>query len=108
MSDTVTKVDFGKGRNEARRAFARLAGIVEKQEADFLNDPTVFFKRASEEIAKRDAVIRAARDALRPTLDLRPYDSGPVEYTPIKTIVVDSAYLERLNRCAAIIRDYEQ
>jgi hypothetical protein len=98
MSEIVS-INFGKQEREAQARFARLIGLVDKRDADFIKDPTKFFDQAGEEISKRDLVIRNAQDALRPRIDPNP-DHG---FMPIRTVTVMADEYARLKACAAII-----
>ena len=100
MADVIAH-DFGKERTEAARMMARLLGLLDKREADILADPVKFFNQAGERIGQMQQGIKDARDALRIKLDYEPSDDHKI----IGSLYVPADEWERLQACAAIVRD---
>lgn len=60
--------------------FARLAGLVEQQEASVAADPKKFMAMAGRRIAALELQVRAAEEALSPLVVVRPYrEDGMIE-----------------------------
>jgi hypothetical protein len=102
MSDVV-KVEFGKDAREAQRAYARLSGLVEEQEQDFLRDPAKFFRHAASELHRRDQYIRSLEDAIRPNVEISTR-ADPITYEPMETVRVMKRDYDLLVKLKELIR----
>lgn len=102
MDEKVVKVEFGRDAREAGRRLTRLLGIVKAQEEELLTNPVRLFDLVQKALAEKDALIREARDALRPRIDPTP-PKGPIPFEPIRTVNVYADEYYRLKAAAAIL-----